>query len=294
MSFGLVLYGWSLWRLFVRFPLMDNIIPSRFLLITYLAAAVMLGLIVDRARTDVNRWLAPRAAVGGSGPNRLWRMAGTAAGVVVALIALVPIASYYSSGIPLTTQPVVLPTWFRTVAPHLGPGQVVLAFPVPFTLFETAMTWQAVDGMSYAMVGGGGPGALAARAGKEVVGQTDIGNLSISSANSQTISPQEVAAVRHALDGWGVTMVVVPDPSHLPVYEQLHQVRGATVLMTAATGQQPIRQADAWVWTGVDHAGAPVLSSTARLSACGLGPPNGTVASIERSTACVLGAPKDH
>ena len=215
-------------------------------------------------------------------------MAGTATAVVVALVALVPIASYYSSGVPLTTQPVVVPAWFRTVAPHLGADQVVLAFPVPFALFQSAMTWQAVDTMSFAMVGGGGPDALPARAGQEAVGQTDIGNLSISSAGSQTITPTEVAAVRRALDGWGVTTVVVPDPAHLPTYEQLHLVRDATVLITAATGQPPIRQADAWVWTGVDRAGPPILAPGDRLTACGAGTPDGTVASIDGSTACVL------
>jgi hypothetical protein len=290
LSMGLQFHRWTLWRLFVRLPLMDNIIPSRFLLITYLAAAVMLGLIVDHARSDINRWLVSRHGAGGAGRNGLWRLAGPTTGVVVALIALVPIASYYSSGVPLTTQPVVLPTWFRTVAPHLGPDQVVLAFPVPYALFQSAMTWQAVDGMSFAMVGGGGPDALPARAGKEAIGQTDIGNLSISSGDSPTITPEEVAAARRALDGWGVTMVVVPDPSHLPTYEQLHLVRAVTVLMTAATGQQPIRQADAWVWTGVDRAGPPILATSERLTACGAGLSDGSVASIDRSTACVLAA----
>jgi hypothetical protein len=288
LSMGLQFHRWTLWRLFVRLPLMDNIIPSRFLVITYLAAAVMLGLIVDHAGIDTTRWLASRHGVRDSGPNGRWRMAGSAAAVVVALVALVPIAWYYSSGVPLTTQPVVLPAWFRSVAPHLGPDQVVLAFPVPFALFQSAMTWQAVDGMSFAMVGGGGPDALPARAGREAAGQTDIGNLSISSAASQTITPKEVVAVRQALDGWGVTMVVVPDPTHLPTYEQLHLVRDATVLMTAATGQPPVRQADAWVWTGVDRAGPPILASGEHLTACGAGPPDGTVASIDRSTACVL------
>ena len=43
LSFGLTLHGWTLWRLFVRLPLMENVIPSRFLVITYLAVAVMVG-----------------------------------------------------------------------------------------------------------------------------------------------------------------------------------------------------------------------------------------------------------
>lgn len=55
MSMGLQFHSWTLWRLFVRFPLMENVIPSRFILITYLAAAVMLGVIVDHGYQAVRR-----------------------------------------------------------------------------------------------------------------------------------------------------------------------------------------------------------------------------------------------
>jgi hypothetical protein len=285
LSFGLQMHGWTLWRLIVGFPLMDNIIPSRFLLITFLAAAVMLGLIVDHL------YVAIGGANGGRAGARR-RALGAVAGVVVAAAAVGPIAGYYAGGLPLTTQTVVLPAWFRTVAPHLRGRQVVLAFPVPFDLLQSAMTWQAVDTMSYAMVGGGGPDSLAARAGTEAAGQADMGSLSAGAA--QSITPAEIGAVRHALDGWGVTMVVVPDPAGLPEYEQLRQVRTLVVLMSAATGQRPLRQAHAWVWTAVDKAGPPVLASAARSAACGTGRPDGTVASIGRSAACVLAAAPSH
>jgi hypothetical protein len=207
---------------------------------------------------------------------------------VVAAVALVPIAAYYADYLPLTVRPVVLPTWFRTVAPHLDSGQVVLAFPVPFALYQSAMTWQAVDGMPYAMVGGGGPNAMTARAGKERAGQVYLGNISVDNGGPEPITLKEIAAVRQALDGWGVTTVVVPDQGGLPVYERVHQVRPIAVLMTAATGQRPIRQAGAWVWTGVQHAGPAVLPSAATLQACSAGPAGGTPASIERSADCVL------
>ncbi len=289
LSFGQAVHGWSLWSLFVRLPLMDDIIPSRFLLITYLAAAVMLALIVDHTFAGVNRWTASVGPRGGLWA-RLGPRAGAIAGVGVAIIALAPIASYYAGGVPFTTQPVVLPTWFRTVAPHLNSRQVILAFPVPFLLKQSAMTWQSVDGMSFSMVGGGGPGALPERAGAEAAGQTDIGDVSISQG-SPVVTPEEISAVRQSLDGWGVTMIVIPDNSGLPTYERLHLVRTAVMVMTAATGQPPVYQADAWVWAGVDHAGPPVLASTARFTACGVGPPAGTVASIDRAARCIVAAP---
>jgi hypothetical protein len=213
---------------------------------------------------------------------------GALAGGLVAAVALVPIAAYYTAYLPLTVKPVVLPTWFRTVAPHLDKGQVVLAFPVPFAFYQSAMTWQAVDKMQYAMVGGGGPNAMTSRAGKERAGQVDIANISVSDGGPEPITPKEITAVRNALDGWGVTTVVVPDEAGLTRYERVHLVRSIAVLMTAATGQRPVRQAGAWVWTGIQHAGPAVLPPPTILKHCSAGPVGGTPASIERSTHCVL------
>jgi hypothetical protein len=294
LSIGLEFHRWTPWRLFVHLPMMNNVIPARFVIVTYLAAAVMLGVIVDHVYADARRWRNARPAGPTVGTQPGMRsmssgFVGAMAGAVVAAVALVPIASYYTDYLPLTATPVVLPTWFRTIAPHLDSGQVVLAFPVPFAFKQSAMTWQAVDRMQYSMVGGGGPQSLIARAGKEQTGQTYIGNISISDSDTpQPITPEEIAAVRDALDGWGVTTVVVPDQSGLPVYERVHLVRSIAVLMTAATGQRPVRQSGAWVWTGVQQAGPAVLSSATRLAQCSAGPVGGTPASIERSTQCVL------
>jgi hypothetical protein len=287
LSFGLQMHGWSAWRLFVRLPMMENIIPSRFLLVTYLAGAVMLALIVDHAHGGVRRYQKRRHRLSGSPSPRHRGFLAAVVGAAVGGIALGPIAGYDAGGVPLAATPVILPSWFATVAPHLPGHQVILAFPVPFDLLQSAMTWQAVDTMSYAMVGGGGPGSIAQRAGKERAGQNYIATLS-AFGSSQPITPKEVRAVRQALNGWGVTMVVIPDPAPLPRYEQLGAVRETAVLMTAATGSAPIRQAGAWVWSGVDRAGAPVLLSAARSTTCGAGPAVGSVTSIYRSTACVL------
>jgi hypothetical protein len=207
--------------------------------------------------------------------------------VVLAALALVPIAAYFAEVVPFTATPVVLPHWYRSVAPHLAGRQVILSFPVPFDYLQSAMTWQAVDGMHYSIVGGGGPGALPSRAGKEQLGQSYVGDFSISE-NGQPVTPAEVAAVRQALDGWGVTMVVVPDPVHLPLYEQVHDLRSIALLMTAAIGQRPIHQAGAWVWSRVNRAGPATIPSAADLVACGTGPAGGSEASIHQAAACVL------
>jgi hypothetical protein len=298
LSFGLQFHHWTLWRLFVRFPLMDNVIPSRFLVITYLAVAVMLGLIIDHTVGRVNRWglTGTSPEVRGDHATSMeagwrWRR-GALAGLVVGAVALVPIIVYYAPALPFTTRGVVVPRWYRTVAPHLPERQVLLSFPVAFAYTQSAMMWQAVEGMRYSMVGGGGPDSIPQRAGKERLGQTYIGNLSLSSS-AGIITSGEIAAVRQALNGWGVTLVVVPDTSRLPIYEQVRDVRTIATVITAATGRAPAHQAGAWIWSGVSHAGPMVRSSPGALTACAAGRHQNTIAAVDLGARCVLASPAD-
>jgi hypothetical protein len=302
LSLGLSFHGWTLWRLIVRAPLLSNVIPSRFALVAYLCAAVMLGVICDHVHRSVSAFGAGRDATAGgeatapTGPARptpapptpAQALAGSVASLLVAAIALIPIVSYFADGLPLTATPVRTPQWFRTVAPHLGHHQVLLVFPFAFR--QSNMTWQAVDRMSFAMVGGGGPNSTLSRAGAEREGQSFLANVSLA-GGPQPIVDGEIAAVRHALDGWGVTGVVLPDPRHLPPYEQVFLVRTIVVLMTAATGRGPIYTAGAWVWSGVDHAGPPARPTAGQLVDCTAGSANGTVSSIQASAACILVPP---
>jgi len=286
LSLGLAFHSWTPWRLVVHAPLMANIIPSRFGLVVYLCAAVMLGVVCDHTF----RWMASGARLGDRDAPAVRASgrspAGWAAGLLVAALALVPIVSYFADGLPLTTTPVQAPLWFRTVAPHLPEHQVLLVFPFAFR--QSNMTWQAVAGMSYAMVGGGGPNSIPSRAGTERVGQQYLADISLA-GGPQDIVPGEVAAVRHALHGWGVTGVVLPDPHHLPEYEQVFAVRDIVVLITAATGQAPTYTAGAWVWSGLAGGGPAAEVDPAALTRCAAGTADGTVPSIEASAACALG-----
>src|SRR5205807_7769272 len=114
-------------------------------------------------RTTVARWERVSSALTG-GLTAL-------AGLGVAAVAIVPLATGVVGRVPLTAQPVKLPRWFADVAPRLPPGQVVLTYPAAFSSIQSPMTWQAVDALSFAMVGGGGPAGIPARAGKERAGQ---------------------------------------------------------------------------------------------------------------------------
>jgi hypothetical protein len=243
---------WVPWRLLRHIPVIKNILPDRFMAVTLLCVSVMLGVIVDRVHRSGSTWVtvsSPGGEPSRAGPVLPWRhLLPSTAAVIVALVALVPIAGAFAGNIPLTAQPVVLPTWFRTVAPHLPSRQVVLTYPGTFGGFQSSLTWQAVDRMSFSLIEGGGPGGAAQRAGAERPGAEALAGAAFNLDPSTAFTAATIQAVRQALVSWGVTMVVIPDQPELPIYEQGFHTAYAVDLITAALGVGPRYQAQAWTW----------------------------------------------
>jgi hypothetical protein len=158
------------------------------------------------------------------------------------------------------------------------------------------MAWQAVEGMTFSMVGGGGPGITKSRAGAETPGFTVLAQASIPLGPPPQPTAANLAAIRHALLGWGVTTIVVPDQPGLPTYDRGRIVPYAVGLFTAATGRAPVRQARAWVWSwsgsggaGSATANAAIPLSTAKFNACvNVGDPPSDAAA---TASCVLHSP---
>jgi hypothetical protein len=241
----------SPWELVAHLPLLDNISPSRFALFTELATAALVALVAEHVHDAVRAWSAARDPAGAGGAAR--RAPAVLAGLAVAAAAVAPPAAYLASSVPITTRPLYVPTWFRSVGPHLGSRQVVLVLPAPFGVTQTAMTWQAVDRMGFSMAGQGGPGGVVERAGAARAGQREIVATSFYFGDG-SVTPQGVDAVRTALAAWHVTTIVVPDQPELPAYERIRSVTEAATLVTAATGEPPGLESDAWVWSGVRRA----------------------------------------
>jgi hypothetical protein len=186
----------------------------------------------------------------------------------VATVALVPIGSALAPNVPLTAEPVAVPRWFTQVAPHLPSHQVVLTIPAPFTLIQAALTWQAVDSLHFALVGGSGPEGLPRRAGAERAGLEVVSAASFDLTGPPAPTAAHIEAVRHALAGWGVTVVVMPDPSLLPRYDRGTSPASALGLFTVAIGRRPQYQAGAWVWSGVKALGPRLSISESTFERC--------------------------
>jgi hypothetical protein len=272
LSLGVDRSYWVPWRLLAHVPLIQNILPSRFMLVTTLCVAVMLAIIVDRARysaADLLRGAAGRwsARLGPAPAGALASLVGLG----VAAVAVVPLATGLIGKVPLTVQTVRPPRWFAVAAPRLPPGQVVLTYPFIPSGIEAPMAWPAVDSLHFAIVGGGGPGGVPARAGRERPGQEVLSAASFSVSGPPQGTNTNVVAVRQALAGWGVTTAVVPDQSGLPRYERGTSPETALGLLTAAIGRPPEYRDDAWVWAGVHSPGAVLSVSPSSFASCTAG-----------------------
>ncbi len=279
------------WQAVSSLPLFENVIPSRFVLFTYLAVAVMLGLVVDHTRAAVNGRRAQGTGPAGGRPGGSWARlplwSGSAAGLLVGAIALVPPATYLAQNLPIATEPVTSPTWFTSVAPHLKGHQVLLVFP--YSGMQSAMMWQAVDGMGYSMVDEWGPGGTALRAGKEFYGDLVLSDFSSTAGGEPpAITRDDVLVVHQALRAWGVSMVVIPDGPNLPPDSRISSAPSAAALISAATGTPPVHQGGAWVWSGVGSDRSPAVATTSVLERCTTGLGSLESAAVAEATACVL------
>jgi hypothetical protein len=229
---------WEIERVFAHLPVLQNIIEQRFMAIGFLAAAVMLAIVLDRVHALVPAWHGVVAAL---------------AALAVAAVALVPMGATFGSRLPFTMKPVILPPWYTQVAPKLPPGRVVLSYPPPFSGIQSAMTWQAVDRMVYDQAGGGGPQGVAWRAGAARAGFKDLMSLAFGVGVPQPdATPAQEAAVRRTLAAWGVNTVVVSTNPDAPFLQQGHDPTYAAAFFTAVLGRLPKVQAGAWVWDDVN------------------------------------------
>lgn len=269
---------WMPWRVVQHVPLLAQIGPERFSATTVLAAALLLALSADRWWNRIVRHFSHPSQP--SMARTLGIMGGALS--VVTLATLVPVGAAYSFPVVVHHKPV--PPWFSHVAPRLASGTVVLPYPYPSMLDQQATAWQALDGMDFRIVGGGGfvPG----RDGRhsEVVSPFG-GAISTLDALSQeatvplpSATSGTVRRVRRSLQRWGVQVVVVPmaNEGRDPAY--------AAGFFTAVLGRLPRVQAHAWVWYGLGTHPSVSISRPALFSCVSLEGARGRIPS------CVLDA----
>jgi len=243
-SLGVSPGGWAPWRAFSGLPVLQDVTPERFLVVTFLAAAVLLALIADA----VHDWLASRSARAGAGNGRSARLAALGGGAVL-LVAVLPIAAAYAPVVPITVEKVSVPRWATTAGTQLPEGTSVLTFPVAYYQSNPPLVWQAVTKMRWNLVGGTGPGANPTVLAEPVnAGWRVLADLADTRAALPRASPTNVAAVRRQLASWHPGFVVVPFDPVLPPAEAGVSPRYAASFLTAVLARPPRIVAGAWQW----------------------------------------------
>jgi hypothetical protein len=238
--------------IFTKIPVVENVIEQRFMAIGFLAAAVILAIILEHVHRAAPDW---RGALGA---------------VAITGVALAPMAVIFGERLPFTMQAVTLPRWYTQVAPTLPPGRVLLSYPAPFSGLQSAMTWQAVNRMHYSQAGGGGPQGVARRAGSAESGFRVLSRLDFGVGMPEPAgTPAQFEAVRHALSVWQVNTVVIATEPSAPRLEQGQDPTYAAGFMSAVLGRQPTIEAGAWVWNNVQLAlTQPLVLRSGTLTAC--------------------------
>jgi len=146
-----------------------------------------------------------------------------------------------------------VPAWFTTVGTRVPTTDVVLTYPFASSGLRSPMTWQAVGGLRYSLVGGGSitpdpPAHPTAAQRSDARAALDLVNLSDGFLPLPTGSPDQSARLRRALRDWGVTTIVIPSERGWPPALQGRSVPTAVAYVAAALGSAPAHRADAWVW----------------------------------------------
>jgi hypothetical protein len=121
-------------------PLLEDTIPARYGLYVMVFVSMIVAVGVERL------WLAGGRRRTGSPDRPAWR--GTVAAGALVVLCLLPDAPFKSAALSWSPS---LPAAVKRLTP---PGGVVVTDPPTQLAHAGAMTWQAIDGMSFRLVGG--------------------------------------------------------------------------------------------------------------------------------------------
>lgn len=249
---------WLPWQLLGKLPLLDDITPQRFSILTDLFVALLVAVGLDAAWHHLAHRPA-RCHPAWTGTVRGRRRPLGVGAVLLALSVAALALTWWTYQVPFATSAVAVPAWFQTVGRTVPQGSVVLTYPFPFPTAGTSapMVWQAEDGMRFRLAGGYVKAPAAD--GEPLTNHPDrppygtLAALSEASAGPlPTGTVTQIVDLRAALRRWDVSYVVVTNTGRDPGY--------ASALFTAVVGRAPGRSHGAWVW---NLRTAPVRHGTA-------------------------------
>ncbi len=263
---------WLPWRLFQHVPLVENIAPLRLMALGYLFIGLVVALAVDQALEPAGPIRRPAA----------WRVAA----VAMAAAAVIPIGVGYR--VPFTTTRAVVPAWFAREGPRLRGDPVLLVLPYDGSRESNAMAWQAVDDMTFRLVGAyakvPGSNGTVQYAGPPGSAAASLSLLSVPTGPEPAATPRVLAALvaeirRDRVSEVVVTQTTMRDPAF------------AAGFVTAALGVAPVVEDGAWVWTHAERDPGPLAVDPGAVEACRTRLGRTAYRRLASLPACVLAGP---
>jgi hypothetical protein len=149
----------------------------------------------------------------------------------------------------------------------------MLTYPYASSGLQAPMTWQAVAGLRFSLVGGGGitpapPTHPTPSQQVDAQASVDLSILSYGFLPLPTGTPTELHDLRLALHHWGVTKIVVPSEVGTPASIHGRSIPLAVAYFTAALHQAPLEQFGSWVWPVPPGPVVAVMPPAGAVTAC--------------------------
>jgi len=240
-------HWWMPWRLFAALPILRDLQPYRFVIVTGFAISMLVTIAAEQ-------WWHPAGTPGatdttrmnhttGTRPGRRWYGPAARATVISLVLAgvLWSVADVYD--LPFVVHRQVEPAWFRRDAPRLTAGTRVLALPTGFPLVTRVMSWQAESGLHFALEGGyavvPGPSSLGVYSLAPIGAAAVLDRLS-SGQITPTSAVPDIPEVRRAFRSWGVGVVALDGsaPEAVPLHRYMVEVIGTS----------PLHVGTWWIW----------------------------------------------
>lgn len=260
-------YGpwWSPYELISHVPVLHNITLTRFIILTWFAAIVIVVDLAGRAAS----WCHARIR---------WRSSTVAVGLVVVLVAFTPPLEAVAQHLPISASSTTADDALAVVLAPPG-RHVVMGYPFPVSVREMLQQAQQ-DNFSFDMPGGEYPQIFDSPEPSTTVNKL----MQLAGQGQQLVAPtlHQVSDLQFWISRWGVTDVIVPRSFVLAYAAVYGSPQQFVAIVTEALGAPRVVDGE-WVWSPIKVIPPAVTLTNEAWKTC----TTPTVTPVAQTPACV-------